>query len=211
MSTNPESPLPHDSPDSDDAPRSIYDLREIRDLELSETSGKRVQLPPPPKPSEARKTTPLPGPEEVRPAPPASDAPASARAITEDEYKKIRARLRADFIVVPKRLLRNAGAIVGGVLVILGLMGFVTARIAGRSAALSFMNTQLGDMVKRNEQDLDLETREALARSREAADAAIDAHQQAALILDQLKRQLGLVEPLAARVTKVEQALQAEK
>ena len=205
MSTTSEPTDPHETP------RSLHELRELRDLSLSETSGKRVQLPPP---NETRRTTPLPAAAEARPAPhrPAATDGGDGRApISDEDYRRIRARLREDFIVIPKRLLRNSGAIVGGTLLAIGLVGFVTARQAGQAAALGFMKSQLGEMVERNQEDLDMEARETLARSREAAEAALDARQQAVLLLDQMKRQVTTLESLSSRLARLEQAQQAGK
>jgi hypothetical protein len=201
-----------DPTDPNETPRSLQELRELHDLSLSETSGKRVQLPPP---SETRKTTPLAASAEARPAASrpalAAGDPGARAPITDDEYRKIRARLREDFVIIPKRLLRNSGAIVGGTLLAISLMGFVTARQAGKTAALSFMKSQLGEMVERNQEDLDLEARETLARSREAAEAALDARQQAVLLLDQMKRQGTSLDSLSSRIAKLEQAQRAAK
>jgi hypothetical protein len=73
------------------------------------------------------------------------------------------------------------------------------------------MKSQLGEMVERNQEDLDLEARETLARSREAAEAALDARQQAVLLLDQMKRQGTSLDSLSSRIAKLEQAQRAAK
>ncbi len=211
----------HSEPaDSSKEPRTIADLRGIRELSLADPASKRALAPAPSAPAESRKSVPLPGNAEARPpAPKLRTAPASAPGaesrsgvrppITDEEYRKIRARLREDFIVLPRRSVRHWGALVGGILLAIALVGFVTARHAGRAAALAFMQSQLGDMVKRNSEDLDLETREALARSREATEAALDAHGQIELLLDSLRKELGAVESFSTRLTKVEKALQS--
>jgi hypothetical protein len=192
--------------DPQEPPRSVHDLRQLQDLSLSETSGKRVSLPPSLPPHMARRTTPLPAPAPATPPAATHHCADAPRAITDEEYRKIRARLREDFVVIPKRRLRHAGVIVGSTLVLIGLVGLVTARQAGRAAALGFMQSELGEMVKKDEQDLDLETREALARSRSAAEAAIDAQQQAVVLLDRLQKQLAAVQSLETRVRNLEQA-----
>ncbi len=214
--------LPSEPADSSQEPLTVAGLRKLRDLSLAEPASKRGPAPQPRPPVETPKAAPLPVYSEAHPSAPkrpnapelspgAQPNPEVRSTITDEEYRKIRARLREDFIVLPKRSMRQWGAIVGAALLVIALVGYVGARRAGRGAALDFMQTQLGTMVKRDAEDLELETREALARSREATEIALDAHSQVAPLLDSLRKELGSVKTLSARLAEIERALQPAK
>ncbi len=129
--------------------------------------------------------------------------------ITDEEYKKIRARLREDFIILPKDKVRRWGGAVLAALAFIGIVGFLSARRAGRSAAIGFLESETGKIEKQDLESLQLEAKEALARSREATEAAVDAYGQIELLLDSLKARVTGLEALPGRVDRLEKAQHA--